>query len=126
MAAGEENGQTAEPEAAVEPEAAGEESRSFKDLVRPAWSWFYPRCSLPRPEEHHSAHPHTRPGVGRTSHSAVCRAVPHAAPPCLYPRGAALGCDPGPVGAAGARGQAGTSLLRPAGVRLSWAGGPGR
>ncbi|PKK29815.1 DEAD (Asp-Glu-Ala-Asp) box polypeptide 47 [Columba livia] len=57
----------------------------------------------------------TWPGVGRTSHSAVCRAVPHAAPPCLYPRGAALGCDPGPVGAAGARGQAGTSLLRPAG-----------
>lgn len=95
MAAEEENGQAAEPE------AAAEEPRSFKDLVRPGWSRCCPRFCL--------SCRHIRPGVGRSSHSAVCRAGPHAGPPCLSPRGAALGCGPGPIGAAGARGT-GTEL----------------
>lgn len=99
MAAGEEGEQAAEPAAVVEPEAAVEEPRSFKDLVRPSLSRFCPRCSLPRPEEHPPApSPRIRPR-GSSSHSAGCPAVPHAAPPGLPRRGAAPRC--GPLRAAG-------------------------
>lgn len=53
MAAGEPEGSAAESE--QEQEAVAEETRSFKDLVRLGRSRFWPRCSLPGPEEQRPA-----------------------------------------------------------------------
>lgn len=106
MAAGGEEGQAAEPEAVAEPEV--EEPRSFKDLVRPGWRHFIPRCSFPRPEEHPPVPAsHIRPGGGAAPRTGPCPTLSRrgGAPGCGSPR-AVGGLRPG--GAAGARGEADT------------------